>query len=170
MVYAPDQGSVSRAFNLAILLPGSRLIFNLKNRDFDNATSIKHNQEEAAAIVQSFAKENGPEITHITGENTQIMKDAIIIMTEDEIATGGTANGTARLLKSYGAKTIYFVATHAVCTRGWQRKLFHGDPFAKVFLGNTLHRDYANRTGGRIYDLDVAPLVADQLVKIINKL
>lgn len=50
----------------------------------------------------------------LTGDLTAV-KDAVVIMIDDEVATGGTANDTAEALKQeYGARAVLAAVTHGI--------------------------------------------------------
>ena len=92
----------------------------------------------------------------------------IIIMMEDEVATGGTANDTGLLLRKYLVKDLYFLATHPVLTLGWRNKLLKHNPFTKIVFTNTIPRTYEKQTGGEVLDLSIAPQFGSVLFKILN--
>ena len=110
-------------------------------------------------------KYNYAEIFYATSE---LVANKIIIMVEDEVASGGTANSTGRLLKSNGAKSIFFFATHSVFTWGWKNKFLQENPFTKIIMADSIHRDYENRTGGLIVDVSLASPIASTLFKLLT--
>lgn len=168
LIYAPDEGSISRAVGLAQIL-GFEVIFTLKKRGLNNTAEIAGpDQREIDELIARAKQElDFPEISYATADK---IKGAIILMIEDEIASGETANQTGRHLKALGADTLIFSATHAVCTAGWQRKLFHEDPFDKTFIADSVPRDYENSTGGRMHDLSVSSVLAAGLYKVLRDL
>lgn len=167
LIYAPDEGSISRAVGLAQIL-GFEVIFTLKKRGLNNTAAIAGpDQQEIDELIARAQQElDFPEISYATADK---IRGAIILMVEDEIASGETANKTGRRLKSLGADTLIFSATHAVCTAGWQRKLFYQDPFDKIFIADSIPRDYENRTGGKMHDLSVSGVMAAELYKVLKE-
>lgn len=166
LVYAPDEGSIPRAVGLAKIL-NLQVIFTLKRRGLNNATEIiAQDQEKINAIISKAQKElNFSLIDYASAES---IKDSTILMVEDETASGETANGTGLRLKHLGAEMIIFAATHAVCTFGWQRKLFYQNPFDKIFIADSIERGYENRTGGLMHDISVSSVMASELYKVLR--
>ncbi|MFA5184189.1 MAG: ribose-phosphate pyrophosphokinase-like domain-containing protein [Patescibacteria group bacterium] len=167
IIYAPDEGSIYRAIMLARLL-GRGVAFNLKKRGLNNAAEIiQAEKEEILRLTERCKKTfNFPDLYYATPEN---IRGKVILMIEDEIASGETANKTGHLLKSFGAQTIFFAATHAVCTPGWQRKLFFDNPFEKTFIADSIPRSYENRTGGLMHDVTVSETIAAELFQILRR-
>lgn len=167
-IYAPDAGSIPRAVNLANLLH-CPVLFNLKNRAINDKTSIIEEEvNERDGLVKEFRDYyKFQEIYYITPE---LVKNVIIIMVEDEVASGGTANDTGQMLQKFEAKSIFLLATHPVLTPGWRNKLFYNYPFTKIIMTNTIPRGYDKRTGGRVFDITVAPMFGASLFKILNRL
>ena len=102
-----------------------------------------------------------------------------LFMREDEVDTGGTAAATARLLAAeHRAASVRLVATHPVCSRGWKMRLFPvgEEPlFQNIWLGNTRPRGdgetrYEGSTGSRVKHVDMAPAIAETLVKALERL
>lgn len=165
-VYTPDEGSIPRAIELARRL-GVGVLFSLKNRGFDNETEIvEATQKKIEEIKQQF--DFFPDLEYATSERVSGM---IIVMVEDEIDSGGTANGQAVKLRGYGAAKIYMLFTHAVCTDPWRRKLFGADnPFSQVIVGNTIPREEGKRTGGKVHDVSVANPMAAELLRMLQEI
>lgn len=164
-VYSPDLGSVKRAVKMAKLLK-CPVLFNLKNRLIYNETSIINADEaELKKLMEELRiKYDYAEIHYATSER---IAGKIIIMVEDEVASGGTANNTGQLVKSKGAKSIFFFATHSVFTWGWKNKFLQENPFTKIIMADSIHRDYENRTGGLIVDVSLASPIASTLFKLL---
>ncbi|MDR3558871.1 MAG: phosphoribosyltransferase family protein [Candidatus Pacebacteria bacterium] len=159
-VYAPDQGSISRAIELAKRLEIG-VFFSLKNRGFNNETkAIEANQEKIAEIKKQF--DSFADLEYATSDQ---VRDSTIIIVEDEIDSGGTAYIQATQLKKYGAEKIFMVFSHAVCTDPWRRKLFGADnPFTQVIVCDTVPRGEEKRTGGKMHDVSVATPIAGELM------
>ncbi len=158
-IYSPDKGSIARAINLAKILH-LPVIFDLKERNSEGVISQK---ELKKTVLDSLKEEFEYPI-----KPAEDIKGQIIIMVEDEVATGGTAKMTARKLKKRGAEKIIFCATHPVCTSGWKRTFVEDSPFNKIILGNTLDRGYKKSTGGKVTNASMHPVLAIKLLAIIN--
>ncbi len=165
-VYSPDLGSIKRAVKLAKIL-NCPIIFNIKNRLIYNETSIATIEEEELKKLTNELRQkyNFPEIHYVTSERVE---GKIVVMIEDEVASGGTANSTAQLIRKNKAKNILFFATHAVFTWGWRNKLFQDNPFSKIIITNSIHRDYEKKTGGGIVDVSIASPIASTLFKLLK--
>ena len=161
LVYSPDQGSISRAINLA-KANNWPVIFSLKKRGLNNEIQImEEEKQEIEKIIQSY------QYPIFYASNSKI-KGKTIIMIEDEVSTGGTANRTGVKLKENGAGIIIFISTHSILTPGWRRKLFDQNPFDRVIMGDTIPRDYEKRTGGLIHDISMSDILARKLYVIIK--
>lgn len=164
-VYSPDLGSVGRAVKMAKLLK-CPVLFNLKNRLIYNETCIvSADEKEINKLTEELRKKyDYLEIFYATSE---LVSNKIIIMIEDEVASGGTANSTGQLLKSKNAKSIFIFVTHSVFTWGWKNKFLQENPFTKIIMTNSIHRDYEKRTGGLIVDVSLASPIASTLFKLL---
>lgn len=164
--YSPDEGSIPRAIAHAKKIPGSRVMFNLKIRKKNNQTEIrKPSPEEIEAVIKKYSEEFDFELLSHLNEDEII--GANIVMIDDEMSSGGTANSTAHELKEKGAKAIFFAFTHPVCVNGWKPTLFSNNPFAKILAGNTIIRNEFNRTGGKIIDISTAEVIASAMYGMI---
>lgn len=167
-VYAPDKGSVHRAVALArqLELP---VRFSLKERGFDNVAKIVEANEK---IIQEATKNFRQKynFNNLEYAKAEDIFDSTILMVEDEISSCNTAKKTGVLLKSLGAKKIILAATHAVCVPGWQRTLLSDNPFFKIIIGDSIYRDYENRTGGQMYDVSIAGTMAAILYGMLMEL
>lgn len=162
-VYAPDKGAIPRAIKLAKHLEVG-VLFSLKNRGFNNETEIvEADKRKIEEIKEKF--NDFPEIEYATPDRVNGMT---IVMAEDEVDSGGTANKQAIQLKKYGVLNMYLFFTHAVCTDPWRRKLFSEDPFCRVLGSNTILRGEEKRTGGKIHDISAAPPIASELFRILQ--
>ncbi len=168
-VYAPDKGSVPRAIALAKEL-GSEVMYTSKLRRQDNKVAIVQESEERIEQMTAEFREKY-DFSKIHYAHPRDIEGKIIIMVEDEVRTGETARKTADLLKEYQAKSVLFLATHAVLTPGWRKELFSGDyPFDAFILGNTIPRGYGKSTGGKIHDISVGSLVANTAYQALRDL
>jgi ribose-phosphate pyrophosphokinase len=165
--YSPDEGSIARAIAHAKKIKGSIVLFDLKNRKTNNQTEIINAAEEQIAEIIDRYKSKF-EFEDLYYVQPELFQGANIIMIDDEMASGETANRTAEKLKKLGANNVYFAFTHPVCVNGWKSTLFHKNPFNRVIAGNTIPRGESNRTEGKIVDVSVAQVLASALYKIIQ--
>ncbi|MFA5131114.1 MAG: ribose-phosphate diphosphokinase [Patescibacteria group bacterium] len=167
-IYAPDAGSVPRAVKLAKLLD-CQVVMSLKERGLDNEAMIKaEDRDEIEIILRKLRLQY--EYRDIYYADSDHVKGQSIVMTEDEVTTGSTANKTGQRIKKIGAKYLILLAMHAVLVRSWRRKLFDKRPFDKVIMGDTIPRDYEKMTGGLIHDISVAELMAQALYKVVHQI
>ncbi|HBA36863.1 TPA: hypothetical protein DCZ15_03235 [Candidatus Falkowbacteria bacterium] len=165
LIYSPDRGSIPRALKLAALI-GSQVIFSLKHRGFNNEVNIQTEEKtEISKIIAAHESEQSPKIHYADAEHVH---GRSIVIVEDEVSTGTTANKTGRRLRALGAKKIIFLAVHPVLVRDWRRKLLDENPFDKIILGDTIPRNYGKMTGGKIHDISVAELVAQTLYQSLQ--
>jgi ribose-phosphate pyrophosphokinase len=173
VVYSPDLGSVSRAGALAALL-GVKMIVTPKKRVDGNTVEV-NGEAESEFIRQVF--ERCPSSVECLFD-PRAVSGMHVLMREDEVQTGGTSEKMAWVLRNMGAKSVRLLATHPVCTSGWQDKLVpHGkqQPFDGIFFGNARPRgkgdsDYKESTGGEVQTVDLSPVFADALVRVVNKI
>jgi ribose-phosphate pyrophosphokinase len=169
-IYSPDFGSVERAIALATML-GTRVIATPKKRM--NGTVSVINRDDFTALIRERFGADAPvscEFTDAQGMN--------LIMREDEIDSGSTAVLTAGEIRKAGAKTVHFLATHPVCSRGWKQKFFPHDqkpPFDTVWFGNTRPRgdgetDYEGSTGNRVQHIAIEPVISEILIAVLKSL
>ncbi len=165
--YSPDEGSIARAIAHARKMKDSIVMFDLKRRKHNNQTEIiELNADEISILVDAYRQKfNFNELHHV---QESLFQNANIIMIDDEMASGGTANNTAHKLKNLGAKAVYFAFTHPVCVNGWKYTLFYLNPFDRIISGNTIPRGETDRTGGKIVDVSVAQVLASVLYQIIQ--
>lgn len=170
-LYSPDWGSVERTLKLAQCLETS-MVATPKHRA-DANVSIGGDLNDFLQAIQTKFGKDAPvtcDIKDLTGFH--------VFMREDEIDTGETAVKTAMMLRRVGAKSIRFVATHPVCSRGWKIRLFpYGkpQPFESIWLGNTRPRGsdesrYEGSTGGRVQEVDMAPVIAATLKEALERI
>jgi phosphoribosylpyrophosphate synthetase len=157
--YSPDEGSIPRAIAHARKMPGAKVMFNLKIRKENNKTEIlKAEKELIAALIAKYSEEFNFNLLSYIDEKE--IKDANIIMIDDELSSADTASSTARDIKAKQAKAIFFAFTHPVCVNGWKQNIFFNNPFTKILAGNTIIRGENNRTGGKIIDISTAEVIA----------
>lgn len=161
VVHAPDEGSVWRAIQLA-KAHGCPVYFNLKNRGLNNdVVIVESDKEEILEVTERLKIEHSFDNLHYAYADS--VQDKIVVMIDDEVSTGDTANKNARQLKKNGAKQVFFVSTHPVLTPGWRRRLFYDNPFDRVIMSTTIPRDYSKRTGGSIFDISASAQMGSAL-------
>lgn len=164
VLFAPDEGSIERAINFAKFLDVD-VLFRVKIRGDNNDVSIAEiDQDQINAIIAQYGYHR---LYYATPE---LVKDTIVIMIDDEVTTGTTANKQAKFLLKWGALSIMLFVTHPVCSNQWKEKLMDGSPFGKVCFLNTIYRGKKQRTGGRVHDVSAAGLMASGLFRVLRKL
>lgn len=170
MVYSPDFGSGGRAMNLARAI-GAEVVASPKRRLNGRVEMV-----EDPKFLERFKAEYGDDVP-VSCRMSDVV-DKYVFMREDEIASGSTAKTVVGKLKAAGAKGIYFLATHPVCTWGWKNVLLPDtdeEPalFTSIWLGNTRPRgfgetEYEGSTGGEITTVDMSPVVAETLIRAME--
>jgi len=169
-IYSPDFGSVGRAIALAKLL-GVSVLATPKQR-LNGRIALVSDQDFLTRVKDKY----GPDAPVSCAVDD--LRGLHLFMREDEIDTAGTAVQTAGALRQKGAASVRLIATHPVCSRGWKMRLFpfgEHQPFEAIWLGNTRPRGndetaYEGSTGGRIEEVDIAPVIAKTLVEVISGL
>lgn len=167
---APDEGACEKAVRVAKAM-GCPMVLGLKERGFDNEARIKKSDQAAIdkIINENRIKYDFPDIYYLNSEN---VKGKIVIVTEDEASTCQTASKIGYHLQELGAKKTILVASNAVFTPGWRRKLFpeENPPYSRVVMSDTIPRTHSKKTGGKIHDDSVSGPVADTLYKVLTAL
>ncbi|MEA3399278.1 MAG: hypothetical protein U9R00_02055 [Patescibacteria group bacterium] len=166
VAYAPDAGSIPRAIAFARIM-NCPVYFNLKNRDENGNIKILDKLDQKAKTLEKKLR-SYYEFKDIHFATSDLVKGKIIVMIEDEVSSGDTANKTARNLKKFSVKSILFFATHSVLNSGWKKKFFKNEPFEVVGMADTIIRDYKNSTGGKILSIQTAPLFASSLFHLLK--
>lgn len=163
--YSPDEGSVLRAVYHARNFYNSKVVFDFKRRKLNNKTEILESLDvDEIKKIKELALER-------FGYDQVFHSDEVdisgfqVVMIEDELASGGTANTTARKLIMKGAKSIIFAFTHPVCTTGWKSSLFFENPFIRIMSTDSIPRGPEKRTMGRILDISVARDLSSAIYK-----
>jgi len=171
VIYSPDLGSIKRAIALARAI-NSRVLVTPKRRK-DGRIELLNEAEFLALIPQEY----GSDVEISCDRN--IINGLHVIMREDEIDSGTTSATTAIKLRESGAKSVSLIATHPVCSREWAIKLFPHNkgeaPFTTVWLGNTRprgesQRDYEGLTEYGVVEVDIAPAIAETLIKVLENI
>ncbi len=158
-VYSPDCGSIGRAYNLAKML-NVPILMDMKERQNSGEVKIVRREEELAKIREQYKYE-------IYFADTELVKDTVITIIEDEVSSGRTGQLTGWRLRNMGAKSLIFCATHPVCIPGWKRNFIDNSPFDMILFGNTIPRPYEKETGGKITNVFMTKVIASQLMKVM---
>lgn len=158
-IYSPDGGSINRAYNLARIL-NAPVLLDLKERDHTGEVKIVRDEKRLEEVRKKYNWE-------IYFADEELVNNAVICMIDDELATGKTARMTGWHLRELGAKYLIYCATHAVCARGWKRMFIDNSPFNMNVFGNTIPRTYRDETGGKITNVFMSKVIAQQLLKVI---
>lgn len=89
----PDMGALKRYGGLKCFM-GIRLLYGVKCRDWETATLT------------------GLKVIAASGADEFDLKDAIVLVVDDIIASGGTMGLVVKRLKEHGAESIYLEASH----------------------------------------------------------
>ena len=163
-LFSPDEGSIERAIVFARLLDVD-VLFRIKDRGHNNEVALVEADQEM--IDQIIAKHDYDRLYYATPDR---IKDAIMIMIDDEVTTGSTANKQAKSLLQWGASMIMLFVTHPVCSNQWMEKLMDGEPFGKICFTNTIFRGKEHRTGGKVHDVSAAGLMASSVFRVLRQL
>jgi ribose-phosphate pyrophosphokinase len=146
VVVAPDMGDAKRAGKYAKLLGADKVA--IVNKDRDPITG----QSKALTLVGDI-------------------KGKVALLTDDEIAGGGTLVDAAELLIKNGASAVYAAVTHGKFLRDFERntdalKLLSDSPVERIFVTDTiLHRNEVENHP-KITVVSVAPLLAEAIRRI----
>ncbi|MBU1202798.1 hypothetical protein KKH39_02015 [Patescibacteria group bacterium] len=168
-ILSPDKGSLLRAVAIAKSLDVPVLLSLKKRKETGNIVTNVEPTPQDLTFIEKISQEYGVEIQLI---NSETVKDAYIIMREDELDTGGTAADTCRDLLRAEAFQVELVATHMKCSPPWKRRVGRKrtSPFTRVLAGDTIHRSYENQTGGLVENVSVATVIAEKLTEILDSL
>ncbi len=169
-ILSADMGSLLRTIALAKILNLPVLLSLKKRKDTGNIVTNVPPTPADLELIARMETENDIKIELISKE---VVKDAYIIIREDELDTAGTASDTCRDLLGAEAYRVDLVVTHMKCSPGWKRKAGRRKncPFAQIMAGDTIYRgSYENRTGGIIQHVSVAPVIAEKLTEILDAL
>ncbi|PWB38662.1 MAG: hypothetical protein C3F02_03040 [Parcubacteria group bacterium] len=159
-VYAPDEGALVRAVDLAKTLK-VKLVATLKRRDYKGDLVI---YKDLVRLQELSRQHSFP----IAWADKRRIKGHDVCVRDDELATGSTAHKTGWYARKHlGANKVFFCASSAVCAPGWRRKFLRNTPFDHAFLGNCIPRDYPRSTGGHATTVHVSRPLGNQLFKIM---
>ncbi len=134
VVVAPDVGSAPRARALARAVHAPIAIVD------------KRRPEQGVAKVE-----------HVIGD----VKGKTAILVDDMIDTAGTITESASMLKKFGAKDIYVLATHPVLS-GPAVKRLQKAPIKEIFITNTIELPKQKKIK-KIKVISIAPLLSETI-------
>ncbi|HJA72693.1 MAG TPA: ribose-phosphate pyrophosphokinase [Candidatus Limosilactobacillus faecipullorum] len=146
VVVAPDHAGVNVVRRFAELIGGAPIAI------VDKRTEAHRGLEE---------DEHMPDL--IIGD----VKGKTAIVVDDIVDTGNRMTSSAELLKKFGAKDVYGVATHAVLSGNAVQALQACDELKQVIVTNTISVPEDKRIA-KLVCLSVAPLIKEALVRIHN--
>ena len=134
VIVAPDVGSAARARSLARVI------------------------HAPIAIVDKRRPEQGiAKVEHIMGD----VKNKTAILVDDIIDTAGTITESVSMLKKYGAKDIYVLATHPVLS-GPAIKRLQKSHIKEIFVTNTIELPKEKQIK-KIKIISIAPLLSETI-------
>ena len=134
VIVAPDVGSAARARSLARVI------------------------HAPIAIVDKRRPEQGiAKVEHIMGD----VKNKTAILVDDIIDTAGTITESVSMLKKYGAKDIYVLATHPVLS-GSAIKRLQKSHIKEIFVTNTIELPKEKEIK-KIKIISIAPLLSETI-------
>jgi|TARA_Y100000031_G_scaffold152942_1_gene197115 ribose-phosphate pyrophosphokinase len=134
VIVAPDVGSAARARSLARVI------------------------HAPIAIVDKRRPEQGiAKVEHIMGD----VKNKTAILVDDIIDTAGTITESVSMLKKYGAKDIYVLATHPVLS-GSAIKRLQKSHIKEIFVTNTIELPKEKQIK-KIKIISIAPLLSETI-------
>jgi ribose-phosphate pyrophosphokinase len=168
-ILSPDKGSLLRVIALAKALNIPVLLSLKKRSDTGNIVTNVPPTPTDLEMIKEMEEKHGIKIELMS---EAVVKDAYIIIREDELDTGGTAADTCRDLLRAGAYQVELVVTHMKCSPGWKRKVGRckTSPFVRIVAGDTIYRHYDRQTGGLVLTVCVAPVIAEKLTEILDTL
>ena len=161
-LFCPDEGSLSRNIILARLLNVPVLII-LKKRLPNGQLEVYRDDDRIKELSEKYG-------LPILWPEAELIKNATICLSDDEIATGRTATTTGRELLKQGAEEVEFCATHPVCTPGWKAEVINSEIFSMILFGNTIPRDYKKRTGKKVTDVSLHWILAPKLLSLMAEM
>lgn len=113
-----------------------------------------------------FDKKRRPDGT-IDPSQSQVIGDVRgknVILIDDMLDTGGTANTAAQTAIDNGALAVYFFATHGLLSGNAAEKLNAG-PMTKILITDSIDHDQS-QLGEKIEEISIAPLLAEAIRRI----
>ena len=113
-----------------------------------------------AIIEKRRPKANVSEVMNVIGD----IDGKNVVIVDDIIDTAGTITKAAKVLKSFGAKSVYVCATHPVLS-GPAIERIDDSVIEKFIVTNTIPL-IKDAKGGRIEPVSVAPIFAEAIKRI----
>lgn len=92
------------------------------------------------------------------------VKGKNVILIDDMLDTGGTANVAAQTAINNGALSVYFFATHGLLSGDAAEKLNNG-PMTKILITDSIDHE-EHKLGAKIEVISIASLLADAITRI----
>jgi phosphoribosylpyrophosphate synthetase len=156
---ALDKGSIPRAIETAKRF-GIKVAVCFKERLSATETRIVKKPTE---IIRLKA-EHGDDFIF----DDSVLADALVVITEDEVSTAGSAEQMGNHLRSLGVYRSILCFTHAVCVGEWRAHLLKPRAFDVICSANSMEITYDKMTGGEILRVDVAPMIGATLLEVIE--
>ncbi len=113
-----------------------------------------------------FDKKRGPD-GKVDPTQSQVIGDVQgknVILIDDMLDTGGTANIAAQTAIDNGARAVYFFATHGLLSGDAAERLNAG-PMTKILITDSIDHD-ESRLGEKIEEISIAPLLKEAITRI----
>ena len=137
---------------------GERIV--VLSPDFGSLWRAQRVAEKLGVEFDYFEKYRDRITGEITMKPRQVdVKDKVVVIVDDIIATGGTLREATRIVKSMGAKKVVAVATHCQLLGGADAKLREAG-IETIMCSDTLETPYSN--------ISVIELIADEIRKILS--
>lgn len=166
-IVSPDKGSLMRCISLAKRIKASVVVSLKRRQETGNIVTNVEPTSEELEMIEYLKSEHDVTIELMSEE---AIKDAMLVLREDELDTGGTAADTCRDLLRAGAFQVELVVTHMKCSPPWKRRVVRNSPFTRIYGGDTIHRNYEDRTGGIVKEISTDAIIGEALTEVLNRL
>jgi ribose-phosphate pyrophosphokinase len=139
VIVSPDVGNLKTANKYATALGGEIAIIDKRRRSGDTV-----------------------EMTNVIGD----VKDKNVLLFDDMITTGGTLASAARLVRKFGAKSVYAGATHGIFAGPCIQRLLEAD-FKRIWVTDSVpERESVIKTLPNLQVVTVAELLGEAIRRI----
>lgn len=121
----------------------------------------KHIKASLAIIDKRREKANVSEVMHVVGE----VKDKVAVIVDDMIDTAGTVTQAVPVLKEFGARCVYCVATHPVLSGPALSRITASD-LKEVAITDTIPLNEEAQDVSQLHVCTVAPLLGEAIKRI----
>ncbi len=121
----------------------------------------KHIDADIAIIDKRREQAGVSEVMHVIGD----VKDAVCIMVDDIVDSGGTLRNAATALKAKGAKEVHAHVVHGVLSGGAVARISSSE-IERMVIADTIAATEAVRVSDTIEQLSVAPLLGEAIKRI----